>query len=161
MENFENIYHQFSPMIRHIMRSLHIYKDEDEFQQIGRIALWEAYEKYEPQKGAFSTIAYSYIKGRMMDALKKAKQLEEQVVYTDQLLWQDVPDQQKDQSLELEMLLTYTLSLSDREKVWLIRTFYENMTIAEIATCENVSPSAVKKWRKQALAKLKLQLIRK
>ncbi|WP_338751783.1 sigma-70 family RNA polymerase sigma factor [Bacillus sp. FJAT-52991] len=158
MENFENVYHQFLPIIHHIMKSLHIYKDQDEFQQIGQVALWEAYEKYDQDKGAFSSIAYSYIKGRMMDALKKSKQREQRVVYTNQLFWEEKPDEQSDKPFELDILLTYAIHLTHREKVWLIRTFYQDMTITEIAQCENVSPSTVKKWRKQAMNKLKLHL---
>lgn len=158
MENFENIYHQFLPMIYHVMKSLHIYKDSDEFQQIGQIALWEAYEKYDETKGSFSSIAYLYIKGRMIDELKKAKQREENVIYTNKPFWEEKSEEQSDQSLQLEILLTYAIHLTNREKIWLIRTFYQDMTITEIAQCENVSPSAVKKWRKQALNKLKQQL---
>ncbi|OZI13574.1 RNA polymerase subunit sigma-24 [Bacillaceae bacterium SAS-127] len=145
-------------MIYHVMKSLHIYKDRDEFQQIGQIALWEAYEKYDETKGSFSSIAYLYIKGRMIDELKKAKQREENVIYTNKPFWEEKSEEQSDPSLQLEVLLTYAIHLTHREKIWLIRTFYQDMTITEIAQCENVSPSAVKKWRKQAMNKLKLHL---
>ncbi|MGM7634621.1 sigma-70 family RNA polymerase sigma factor [Bacillus sp. Hm123] len=158
MEGFENVYHQFSPMIYHVMKSLHIYKNQDEFQQIGRIALWEAYEKYDEEKGTFSSLAYLYIKGRMIDELKKAKQREEKVVYTNGLFWEEKPDERSDQSSELEALLTYASLLTPREKIWLIRTFYHGMTTTEIAQYEHVSPSTVKKWRKQVMNKLKLHL---
>ncbi|MDP4171531.1 MAG: sigma factor, partial [Bacillota bacterium] len=63
MESFEELSEQYTPMIHKIMNTLHIFKNKEEFYQLGLIALWEANERFDPQKGSFTTFAYSYIKG--------------------------------------------------------------------------------------------------
>ena len=40
--NFEEVYKQYEPMIYAMLRKLNIFKDQDEYIQIGRIAIWEA-----------------------------------------------------------------------------------------------------------------------
>lgn len=47
-------------MIYQIIRSLHIYKNEEEFYQIGLIGLWEAQQRFDEQKGRFFNFAYSF-----------------------------------------------------------------------------------------------------
>lgn len=155
MPNFDETVAQFTPMIHHVMKTLHIYKDKDEFIQIGKIALWQAQQKFDKSKGLFSNYAYAYMKGEMRKAMTKINQTEERHVYPDDLFWEARVDEQEEKSLELEVLLSYTEGLSLKEKNWLIYTFYHHMTMKEIAAQESVSLSAVKKWRKQAIEKLK------
>ena len=71
--DFERLSAQYSNMIHSIIHSLHIYKDHDDFYQIGLIALWNASENFDEEKGKFSTYAYSFIKGRILTHLKKEK----------------------------------------------------------------------------------------
>ncbi|KAB7707413.1 sigma-70 family RNA polymerase sigma factor [Bacillus aerolatus] len=155
MASFDEMVADFTPMIHHVMKSLHIYKDEDEFFQVGQIALWEASQKFTENKGKFSNYAYTYMKGRMMNALKRANETKERNVYPDEPFWEAQAGGQSDTPFELDALLSYAGDLSAREKTWLVCTFYYCMTITDIAAQENVSPSAVKKWRKRAIEKLK------
>lgn len=74
---FEVIHQQFEPMIYHAMKSLSIYKDKEDFYQIGCIGLWEAVLRFDKGKGAFKSYAYSYIIGHMKMALSKEKTEEE------------------------------------------------------------------------------------
>ena len=70
---FEQLAANYSNMIHSIIHSLHIYQNQDEFYQIGLIALWKASQKYDEQKGKFSTYAYLSIRGEMLMHLKKEK----------------------------------------------------------------------------------------
>src|SRR5690606_14313805 len=107
MGSFEEFVEQYTPMIHHIMRSLHIYKNSEEFYQIGIIALWEAYMRFEPDKGKFSTFAYSYMKGRMMTELTKQSKTEERSVYPEETFWDMSIDENNYQPLQMELLLSY------------------------------------------------------
>jgi DNA-directed RNA polymerase len=70
-KTFEEVLKMYEPAIKKQLVSLRLYKDYDEFYQIGRIALWNAYQNFNPNKGNFSSYAISFIRGRMMTFLSK------------------------------------------------------------------------------------------
>ncbi len=142
-------------MIYHLIHSLNIYKNEDEFYQTALIALWEAKQRFDPEKGAFRSYAYAYMKGRMMTTLTKANKEEERNVYPNEEFWEMRVDEYRKQPLEQSILMAYCSHLTKRQKQWVLYTFYEGMTIKEIAKREQVSLSAVKKWRAGAKAKIR------
>lgn len=154
MENFQETVEKYEPMIYQIMHSLHIYKNHDEFYQIGLIALWEASERFVEGKGAFSSFAYATIKGRLLTELSRAKKQEERNTYPDEQFWEYRIDPAKE-PMELATLLSYCDRLTVKQKKWVIMTFYFGMGTSEIAAIEKVSPSAVKKWRKNAMERLR------
>lgn len=158
MESFEKVAEQYRPMISHLIRKLGIYKNCEEFEQIGLIALWEAYEHYQPQKGSFTSYAYVTIKGNLLKALAKDKRVEETMVYPKEEFWLNENDPSLKTPLELETLLTYCEMLTENEKKWVIATFYHQLKLGEIASREHKSVNAVKGWRSRALQKLKQQL---
>lgn len=141
------------------MNKLHIYKNKHEFYQVGLIALWEAKRNFQPEKGTFAGYAYSFIKGRMMTELAHAKRWEEATtafLEETNAGFLEAPD--NDEWIEKEILLSYCKTLTPKQKLWVIAALYEGLTTKEIAAKENVSESAVKKWKKGALEKLKQQL---
>ncbi|GIN22213.1 MAG TPA: RNA polymerase subunit sigma-24 [Bacillus bacterium] len=158
MEGFTELIEQYRPMIYHIIYSLNIYKNEDEFFQIALIALWEAKERFDPEKGKFSTFAYSYIKGRMMTELTRQSKVEEGTVYPDEAFWEMRKDEREQPPLQLTTLLSYCVGLTKKQENWVVYTFYLGMSMREIADEEKVSLSAVKKWRAGAIKKIRLNL---
>jgi DNA-directed RNA polymerase len=157
MESFEQILEQYRPMIHHMIRKLNIYKNQEEFEQIGLIALWEAYENIQEEKGSFTSYAYVTIRGKMLTALSKARRSEDTFVYPKEEFWNGETDPDLRQPLELETLLAYCDGLTENETKWVVGTFYHQLKIGEIAEREGKSISAVKKWRQGALAKLKMR----
>lgn len=155
MERFEEVVEQFTPMIHHVMRSLSIYKNIEEFFQTGVIALWDAHQRFDEDKGKFSTYAYSYIRGRMMTELKQQRKEAERSVTPNEEFWDVVVDENGQQPFQLEALLSHCDGLNDRQKQWVVYTFYYGMTVKEIADREKVSLSAVKKWRAGAMGRIK------
>lgn len=154
MESFSEIVENYQPMIYHVMKSLAIYKNKDEFFQIGLIALWDAHQRFDHGKGEFSSYAYSYIKGRMMTNLTKHRQNEERNVYPDDRFWGNIVEEEV-QWLEQEHLQNYCIGLSDKQTQWVIDTFYKGMTTRDIAEKENISLSAIKKRKAVTLAKIR------
>lgn len=155
MEGFNELAEQYRPMIFHVLQSLNIYKNEDEFFQVALIALWEAQARFDPEKGKFSTYAYSFMKGRIMTELTKQSKMEEGNSYPDEAFWETKQDEKEQPPLQLATLLSYCDRLTKKQKQWVIYTFYFGMSIREIAEEEKVSLSAVKKWRAGALAKIR------
>jgi RNA polymerase sigma factor (sigma-70 family) len=145
MESFEAVAKKFEPMIHRIIQSLHIYKDKDEYFQIGLIGLWEAYERFDPSKGKFFSYAYSFVWGRILEELKKSKRHDDRNVLPDTEFWlmidsADVSIQEK----ELLLSMKEVLSEKQFELAW---QFVCGLSVKEVAEKEGVSESAIKKRR--------------
>ncbi|KFZ42955.1 RNA polymerase subunit sigma-70 [Anoxybacillus flavithermus] len=147
--SFEKIVDEYRPLISYMIRKLHIRRHVDEYMQIGLIALWEAYERYDETKGSFCTFAFKMIRWRIVSQLRKETKnvyvplpeeyvLKEDVDFFANIVWEDA--------------LQY---LTPRERIWLIRHVIEEKTLKQIADEEGVSINAVKQWRMSAVKKLK------
>ncbi|WML43896.1 sigma-70 family RNA polymerase sigma factor [Neobacillus sp. PS3-40] len=158
MESFDQLAIQYKPMIHKIIHSLGIYKNFEEFYQIGLIGLWDAKECFEAEKGGFTNYAYSYIKGRILSELTKSSKLEERNVYPKEEYWETVEDTNFARPFEKEILLTFCDHLTQKETTWVIDSFHHCLSVKEIAKKEGVSISAIKQWRKGAVQKLRESL---
>ncbi len=156
---FDPIAEQYAPMIYKIITRLHIYKNRDEFFQTGLIALWDAYKNFDEVKGNFSSYAFSYIKGRIMTELTKARKQEERSVYPDEVYWDTIQDKHAEPQLEAEFLQSICADLTDKEMKWVLYTSINDFSVNEIAKREHVTASAVKQWRSNAKRKLKKVMI--
>ncbi|CAH0345881.1 sigma-70 family RNA polymerase sigma factor [Bacillus sp. CECT 9360] len=156
MEDFSKLADQYSPMIHKIIRTLSIYKNKEEFFQIGLIALWEAQTKFDPTKGSFLNFAYLIVKGRMLNELRKENRYDsrnksfeiESIDISTKVMVRDEP-------FLIENLQFYCEGLTRNQAHWLILTFQEERSHSEIAEQLGVSVAAVKSWRQSALKKLR------
>lgn len=148
---FEEILIQYTPMIHHIIKSLNIYKDKDRYFHEATIILWETMRSQDHKKGSFTSYAYSSIKGKLLNHLKKEVQWEARHAFVEHL-----PEQAFEHSpSDMEDLEKYTHLLTEKQKVWLIEFIGKGKRLEEIASEEGVSISAVKSWRGEALKKLR------
>ena len=162
MESFEQVKDQYTPMIYKIISSLNIYTNKDEFFQVGLIGLWEAYERFDPEKGHFMNYAYTFIKGRLLTEMSRANRHAERMVTVEEEFWAYMEDESSC-PLEEDILLSYcrTAELTENQTKWVLYTFLKDLTVTEIAAIEQVSPSAVKAWRSGAKGKLKKAHLKK
>lgn len=152
MNCFEDVVLQYEPLIYKIMNSLSIYRDHDEFYQIGLISLWEAWHNFDPQRGNFISYAYPFIKGRFMSEMEKRNKTGDRTVYPEEEFWSMLKEPEAD-TLMLDD--DYLKELTSKQKRWLLYTYKYGLSIQEIAQLEHVSPSAVKGWRTSAREKLR------
>ncbi|WP_251548907.1 sigma-70 family RNA polymerase sigma factor [Neobacillus muris] len=157
MDSFNELVDQYTPMIHKIMHSLHIYRNKEEFYQTALIALWEANNGYNPEKGRFANYAYAFIKGKLLLELTRRHKDETRTIYPKEEFWELVKDQTPDHSLEMNILHSYCQGLSEKETRWVMGAILYDRSIKEIAAQENVSVSAVKQWKLGALKKLRNQ----
>lgn len=155
MESFEQLVDQYQPMLHKIIHSLHLYKDTDDFYQHSLIALWEASQRFDSQKGSFTNYAYSYIKGYLLMELKKLHQDQERNILADEEFWELAAERYPVDPLQEAILLSYCTMLTPNQKKWLLYTIRGRLSVKEIAALEKVSMSAVKSWRSGARGKLK------
>ncbi|PAE11502.1 RNA polymerase subunit sigma-24 [Niallia circulans] len=153
-KNYEQLVEEFTPMIHHMIKKLLIYKDKQEFFQIGLISIWETMSQFKEEKGKYSNYLYRHMQGRFLDELKRR---------TREAEWNDYPSEEFWALMESPILYReeedyikgLCKELSEGETTWVIATFVHQLTVKEIAQKERVSPSAVKWWRKTAKEKLK------
>ncbi|MEH7524938.1 sigma-70 family RNA polymerase sigma factor [Bacillus sp. JJ1503] len=157
MESFEQVSSQYTLMIHKIISSLNIFTNKDEFFQIGLIGLWEAYERFDPEKGNFTGFAYAYIKGRLLTEMTRTNRQVERVASVNEEFWEYIEDEFNYCSMEEDILLSYCQAgnLTKNQTKWVLYTFLEELTVCEIAAIEQVSLSAVKNWRTGAKEKLR------
>ncbi len=158
MDDFSIVAMQYEPMIHQIMYRLSIYKNKDDFFQLGLIALWEAYEKFDPEQGEFLNYAYTIVRGRMINELKRQETRELASIPFDDFDYLDCGLLDCYERLQQESMAAYTKNLTENQKRWLVLTFIEEKTLAEIASTYHVSVAAVKSWRKSALQKLRREV---
>lgn len=149
---FEQIAAEYANLIHVIMHRMHIYKNKDEFYQIGLIALWEASEKFDPAKGAFSNYAYTTIKGRMLQHLKKERGWDDTAIYPDEFYWDNLESETR--LLEMEEVLSHFYGLTELQKKWVILHFYHGLSNRDIADMEGVPIRKVQAWKERAMQKV-------
>ncbi|WP_255485859.1 sigma factor [Sporosarcina sp. BP05] len=62
MVNFEDVLEQYEPMISASIRKLNIYRGHDSFRQAARVALLQAWNRFDEAKGNFTPFAYRSIR---------------------------------------------------------------------------------------------------
>ncbi|MDQ1000397.1 RNA polymerase sigma factor (sigma-70 family) [Neobacillus niacini] len=155
MESFDHLVVQYQPMIHKIIKSLHIYKNEDEFYQTGLIGLWEAAQAFDERKGNFSNYAYTYMKGKMLLQMNQNNHFNEKHIYMLQEFFDAMDGIEPLPFLEKETIQSYCEGLTEKEAKWVMAMSLDQLSIKEIAEKEKVSVSAVKQWRSGAIRKLR------
>lgn len=158
-QSFQDIFQQYEKLIKNQIKALSIYKNHDEFYQIGLIALWKAYTNYDERKGKFSAYAYITVRGNMLEQLRKESQYEERFSVDTRTLQNRENDQYFDKPLDKELFESYLVSLTEKQKTWAIEAILHGKTIPEIAKEYGATVEAVKSWRKEALKKLRKQAL--
>lgn len=158
MTSFEELAIQYEPLIYKILHSLHLYKDLDYHFNIGLLALWEAHLKFDGVTSSFTTFAYSVIKGRLLNELQSSSRWDriQQLPNVEPHFFNAI---HHDSYLEYETILQYCEGLTDNQKKWVIHTYIDDASLDEIANAYRVSKSAVKAWRRDALAQLRKKSI--
>lgn len=157
---FETILNQYEPMISATIRSLHIYRDYEHYRQAGRVALWQAWQRYNPEIGDFAPFAARSIRGAMLDELKKQHRYESHVTQTeDDVLQQLVGHTEQTMKEDTEPLTNAIATLTKDEKQLIQWLYIDKRTHAECAAAAGISIAGIKKRRERLLAKLKKALL--
>jgi RNA polymerase sigma factor (sigma-70 family) len=159
MMNFEDVLAQYEPMISASIRKLNIYRDHEQYRQAGRIALWQAWNRFDEAKGNFTPFAYRSIQGGMLDELRKESRFEENVMQMEDELLQIVNDQAAPVTAQwMDCLVDAIDRLTLAERQLVQQLFIEGFTLAEYAESVGISVPGVKKRRERMLVKLRSDL---
>lgn len=150
-QSFLEVLEQYEKLIKNQIKSLNIYKNYDEYYQIGLIALWKAWKNYDDSKGKFSAYAYVTVRGSILEKLRKEAQYEERFPILDE----QMTGSYLEDFLEKVLFESYLTTLTEKQKTWVIEAIYNGKTLAQIASEYETTVEAVKSWRKEALKKLR------
>ena len=151
-EEFEQIAIKYEPLIKKLIAKYQLTWDYQEMYQIGLIALWKAWNNFQPEKGVFPAYAKSYVRGRLLTEIKKRKHYYDHHLFTEEL--PEKPIVESDSSLFISEWLTKNV-LSQREKLWLKEAVLLGKETKRIADEQGVSVDTVRSWKKTALRKLR------
>ncbi|MGG2025510.1 sigma-70 family RNA polymerase sigma factor [Gottfriedia sp. S16(2024)] len=149
---FEECLNQYSRMIKATMKKLHIYKNLDEYYQIGQIALWKAYQHYQSDKGSFSNYAFVTVRGYLLNELTKAIKYDERNVVVEQNHGDVI---YCDETFSLDHFISFLDGISPLQKQILIRRFYYDHEFPQIAYNLNMNESSVRSSYRYALKRLR------
>ncbi|MFC0270610.1 sigma-70 family RNA polymerase sigma factor [Metabacillus herbersteinensis] len=154
-KTFEELLQQFEPMIYHMMKRLNIYENHQAFYQVGCIAIWEAMFSYIEDKGQFPAYLYPFMKGRMLSELSEHTKRTEDLLDSSDTIDETI---MVNDFYDIEMksiVEDLTRTLSPLQKKWFIGYCLYGKTPSEIAVEENVTVSAVKSWRREAIKRIR------
>lgn len=166
---FEEIVEQNERRIHYHIHRLNISDLQKEFFHEGLVAMWSAYERYQPDKGPLATYFNYIIRNRMIDLIRKTnrdkeKQLrlkleQERLLHTGNYYRNGVnsyPMMVAEKTITDEIFWEHVKSqLTANQWKWVAYFIIENMTVKEIAEQEGVSMEAVKSWGKMVRRKLR------
>lgn len=152
LKNFEEANIQYAPMISALIRKLHIYRDFESFHQVGRIALWQACNRFDETKGDFTPFAYRSIQGALLDELKRESRYATRFAVTEMAEFDSIAEELEDDCLP-EWL--GKIKLDKNERALLEELFVKGKNVATLAEMEQLSLSGMKKRRERLLKKVK------
>jgi RNA polymerase sigma factor (sigma-70 family) len=156
-QEFAIMLEQFMPMIHGAVNRWNLFRDKEEYIQLGRIALFEAWEVYDPSTGDFAPLAKSYIYGRFRQELTRRERFQSRYFAMEpELLCNN--ESLSFNNTETAVLLRdwiATAGLTPREKDWAEAYIIDGMKPADIAVSFGVAVTTVKSWRKSTLKKLR------
>ena len=140
----------YEPMIHSIIQQLNILYDKDEYMQVGRIAVFEAVNKFDSSKTSCSEsqFVYTLIRQRLIDEIRKVSRYQEHQSPAEENI---IEIQAADDSYKLEN--TAQKVLNEREYRWFTLTL-SGYSLKETAELLKVSVSTAKNIRKSARDKL-------
>lgn len=158
LTSFEEVLKQYEPMISATLRKLNIYRNHEHFRQVGRVALWQAWTRYEEEKGHFAPYASRSIRGAFLDFMKNESRFEEHVMQTEDDLLVGLIEQESEIPISGEWSDRVTIAfdqLTTSERQLIQWIFVEGLTQAECAAQAGISVPGIKKRRERMLVKLR------
>lgn len=153
-KTFEDCFIQYSPMVKSLIKTLRIYKNYEDYYQVGIVALWHAYEHFIEEKGSFSNHAYTTVRGHLLNEMAKESKYEQRFVVVDSYK-EEVYIQ--DEAFLFDQFLSHLDGISSLQKQILIDRFYLSKSFSEIATRCNMPETSVRSSYLYALKRLRKQ----
>jgi RNA polymerase sigma factor (sigma-70 family) len=161
-QSFESILAQNKRRIHYQIHKLNIRDPEQEFFQEGIIAMWNAYEQYDPDKGLMATYFNYTIRNRLIDFIRQKQQYQSH--FTRSIQENHHKETSSPHAPFSELLLDnptlyekLKTHLTQNQRKWLYYAVINEMPLKEIAAQEDTTVEAVKGWGRLVRNKLRTE----
>ncbi|WP_088052545.1 sigma-70 family RNA polymerase sigma factor [Virgibacillus dakarensis] len=174
---FEVIFKQNERRIYYHLHKLNIHDPHHDYFQEGLVAMWNAYETYQPDKGPMATYFNFTIRNRLIDKIRKETRIKQN---EQQVLLKQIPQVRDGNYLRSKESTNHPLPhlselpltdpslwkelesrLTENQWKWVYYYIACDMSVKDIAIQENTTVEAVKSWGKQVRKKLCNEAFRK
>lgn len=152
MEDFNEVEAQYAPMISALIRKIHIYKDYEVYRQVGKVALWQAWSRFDGDKGDFTPYAFRTVHGAMLDELGREGRYAKLFLLSEGGHFEELEMPVRDEKLPEWAI---EIVLQDKERKLLEELFVEDKGVRELAALYGISVAGMKKRRARLLEKIK------
>lgn len=154
MQHIEQLFVENEELIKKVIAKLKIYRDYDDYMQIGRIALWQAMKNFDKSKGEFAMFAYMNIKFAIARELTKSNDVAQyEMNDEDEKILSTFEQPQSVPPCIAWPEWFYTLT--SEEQRLLIMLFQEGLSGKDIAKKYNLNYETIKKRRQRLLTKIR------
>ncbi|MCM3721782.1 sigma-70 family RNA polymerase sigma factor [Solibacillus isronensis] len=154
MQDVEQLIFENETLIKKVIYKLKIYRDLDEYMQVGRIALWQALQKFDDTKGDFAMFAYMTVKYAIIRALTKENHVSEHELAVEEDVIIVNSQQHFLDTASLEWPEWFE-ELNKEEQFLLIALYEKELSLKEIADKYMLSYETIKKRHQRLLSKLR------
>ena len=152
---FEKYYEQTEYVISLAIQKCRIYKNKEHYEQVGREAIWHAYQRFTGKEEEFPPYAYVFVRNAILNELRKSARKENREVLIES---HEVMEkfQQESQGQELFGIVENLVSvLKDEDWKLLYWLYVEQYSYEETAKLLQISVSALKKRRDRLMSYLR------
>ena len=153
--SFEDIFLKTKHVVSLAIYKCKIYKNKEHYEQIGYIALWNAYNHFNGVEEEFEPYAYVFVKNAILNELKTMSRYESRHVYLEQSdLVESHVHQESNQDLT-EFLIELLKPLKEEDRQMLLALYVYQYSYEEVAEALGISVHALKKRRDRIMRKLR------
>lgn len=151
-EDFTEVEEQYAPLISALIRKLHIYRDYDDYRQVGKVALWLAWTRFDGDKGDFMPFAFRTVHGAMLDELAREGRYAKLFLLSEGGHFEELEMQVQEEKLPEWVA---GVALKEKEKKLLNELFVEDKGVKQLAELYGISVAGMKKRKSRLLEKIK------
>ena len=156
--SFEEVFEKTKHVVSMAIYKCKIYKNQEHYEQIGYIALWNAYNQFDGVEEEFEPYAYVFVKNAILNELKTMSRYESRHVFLEQSDALSSLHHCEDQSQNLTEYITELLKpLKEEDKQMLLALYVYQYSYEEVAEALNISVHALKKRRDRLMRKLRAE----
>lgn len=152
MDDFKEVAEKYAPMISALIRKVHIYRDYEVYRQVGTVALWQAWRRFDGEKGDFTPFAFRTVHGALLDELAREGKYAKLFILSEGGDFDELEAPIRDEKLP-EWI--ESIDLKEKERKLLKELFVEDKAIKQLAELYGISVAGMKKKRARLLEKIK------
>ena len=154
--SFEEIFDKTKHVVSMAIYKCKIYKNREHYEQIGYIALWNAYNQFDGVEEEFEPYAYVFVKNAILNELKTMSRYESRHVFYDQSDAVSSTHHCEEPNQNLTEYINELLKpLKEEDRQMLLALYVYQYSYEEVAEALNISVHALKKRRDRVMRKLR------